>query len=111
MDYRLSAIDEFVVCVDYPLTQFDNQLFGDFFQPLLSNEAVSIFHKLHGLVNIGFYESTKAPHKNLLNLLSLESIEYFQQYREELEALGLLDVFVNYQHLGNSLKIMCVAQC
>ena len=69
MDYRLSAIDEFVVCVDYPLTQFDNQLFGDFFQPLLSNEAVSIFHKLHGLVNIGFYESTKAPHKNLLNLL------------------------------------------
>ena len=101
MDYRLSTIDEFVVCVDYPLTQFDNQLFGDFFQPLLSNEAVSIFHKLHGLVNIGFYESTKAPHKNLLNLLSLESIEYFQQYREELEALGLLDVFVKTENETN----------
>lgn len=101
MDYRLSLIDEFVVCVDYPLSQFDNQLFGDFFQPLLSNEAVSIFHKLHGLVNLGFYESSKTPHKNLLNLLKIDNIESFQSFREELEAIGLLDTFVKVENETN----------
>lgn len=101
MDYRLSLIDEFVVCVDYPLSQFDNQLFGDFFQPLLSNEAVSIFHKLHGLVNLGFYESSKTPHKNLLNLLKIDNIESFQSFREELEAIGLLDTFVKVEKETN----------
>lgn len=101
MDYRLSLIDEFVVCVDYPLSQFDNQLFGDFFQPLLSNEAVSIFHKLHGLVNLGFYESLKTPHKNLLNLLKIDNIESFQSFREELEAIGLLDTFVKVENETN----------
>ena len=101
MDYRLSLIDEFVVCVDYPLTQFDNQLFTDFFQPLLTNEAVSIFHKLHGLVNLGFYESAVNPHKNLLSLLRIDNIEDFQSYREELEAIGLLDVFVKNESNTN----------
>ena len=94
MEYYLSLKDKFSVCINSPLTNYDQKLFIDFFQPLLSSAASSLFQTLHAIVPLGTVESNDIEHKTILKTLKMINIDAFLNARFELEALGLLDVYV-----------------
>lgn len=94
MEYYVSLKDKFSVCLTSPLTNYDQKLFVDFYQPLLSHAACSLFQTLHAIVPLGTIESSDLEHKTILKTLKMNTIDSFLNARFELEALGLLDVYV-----------------
>ena len=99
MEYYVSLKDKFSVCITSPLNSYDQKLFVDLYQPLLSNDASSLFQTLNALVLFGQLESKEAEHKTILKTLKMNTIDSFLAARYELEALGLIDTYV----LNNNL--------
>ncbi len=95
MEYYVSLKDKFSVCLTQPLSSYDQKLFVDLFQPLLSNASCSLFQTLNALVTLGQLESKETEHKVILKTLKMNTIDAFLSARFELEALGLLDTYVH----------------
>ena len=94
MEYYITNKDKFSVCITEPMSSFTQKLFVDLFQPLLSNDASSLYMSLHGLIQIGQLESKEIEHKTLLKNLRMNTVDAFLTARYELEALGLIDTYV-----------------
>ena len=94
MEYYITNKDKFSVCITEPMSSFTQKLFVDLFQPLLSNDASSLYMSLHGFIQIGQLESKEIEHKTLLKNLRMNTVDAFLNARYELEALGLIDTYV-----------------
>ena len=94
MEYYVSLKDKFSVCITSPLNTYDQKMFVDLYQPLLSNDASSLFQTLNALVLFGQLESKETEHKTILKTLKMNTIDAFLEARYELEALGLIDTYV-----------------
>lgn len=94
MEYYITNKDKFSVCITEPMSSFTQKLFVDLFQPLLSNDASSLYMSLHGLIQIGQLESKEIEHKTLLKNLRMNTVDAFLTARYELEALGLIDTYI-----------------
>ena len=97
MEYYITNKDKFSVCITEPMSSFTQKLFVDLFQPLLSNDASSLYMSLYGLIQIGQLESKEIEHKTLLKNLRMNTVDAFLTARYELEALGLIDTYVYNQ--------------
>ena len=94
MEYYVSLKDKFSVTITAPLTNFDQKVFFDLFQPILSTDASSLFQNLNALVGLGQVESKETEHKTILKTLKMNTIDAFLRARYELEAVGLLDTYI-----------------
>ena len=94
MEYYVSLKDKFSVTITAPLTTYDQKMFVDLYQPLLSNDASSLFQTLNALVLFGQLESKETEHKTILKTLKMNTIDAFLRARYELEAVGLLDTYI-----------------
>ena len=100
MEYRTDLIDELIVCLDNPSNDYDQKLFVNLFQPILSSNAVLLYNTLCGLVTYGNLESEKIDHKQILKNLKFNNIETFIEARSELEAFGLIETYVKADEIN-----------
>ena len=109
MEYYVSLKDKFSVCITSPLNTYDQKMFVDLYQPLLSNDASSLFQTLNALVLFGQLESKETEHKTILKTLKMNTIDAFLEARYELEALGLIDTYVfNNNTLDENIYVYVV---
>ena len=109
MEYYVSLKDKFSVCITSPLNTYDQKMFVDLYQPLLSNDASSLYQTLNALVLFGQLESKEAEHKTILKTLKMNTIDAFLEARYELEALGLIDTYVfNNNTLDENIYVYVV---
>lgn len=108
MEYFVSLKDKFSVCITEPLTSYKQKLFVDLFQPILSNDASSLYQTLNGLVNIGSSESKEIEHQTILKTLKMNTVDSFLTARYELEALGLIDTYVYNNSNDSNLYVYVV---
>ena len=111
MEYYVSLKDKLSVCLTHPLNSYEQKLFIDLYQPILSNDASSLFQTLNALVGIGTLESKEIEHKTILKTLKMNTIDSFLTARYELEALGLLDTYVyNNKTLDENVYVYLIKQ-
>jgi len=111
MEYYVSLKDKLSVCLTHPLNSYEQKLFIDLYQPILSNDASSLFQTLNALVGIGTLESKEIEHKTILKTLKMNTIDSFLTARYELEALGLLDTYVyNNKSLDENVYVYLIKQ-
>ncbi len=94
MAYNISLKDELICTTDQPLSNFEQKFFTKFYQPILSTKASTLYLTLHSLINYGDLESKKITHQSLFKTANFKNPMEYLEARVELEALGLLDTYI-----------------
>ncbi len=92
-NYPLSNLCDFEVMINSPLSNYEQNILLNLYQPIVGDKVISLYQTLNSLVSDGNFESDIQQHEIIIKLMHLRSIERFSDIRNKLEAIGLLDTF------------------
>jgi len=90
----LKSNDLFVATITNNLTDIKHKVLNFLYAPIVGVNSIQVYMALYSCVGIGTFESNAMPHQTLLQTMSLKPQDFIL-LRENLEAMGLLDVYYN----------------
>ena len=85
----------FIVIRDHTLTMEEQKILTHLYMPLIGPRSLNIYTTLGTFINPGFNESESNGHLKLFQMLQIHKESEFIKSRNELEAVGLLNVYTN----------------
>lgn len=85
----------FIVIRDHTLTMEEQKILTHLYMPLIGPRSLNIYMTLGTFINPGFNESESNGHLKLFQMLQIHKESEFIKSRNELEAVGLLNVYTN----------------
>ena len=93
---------DYLMCyADCPLSTFNQNFFTKCYQPILSNEAYTLYLSFYSLIKVGLLESDKITYDKLLRKINFSSLDKLVDARKELEALGLIKTYLKKSKKDN----------
>lgn len=91
---ELKKSDMFIVAITNNLTDIKHKVLNFLYAPIVGVSSIQVYMALYSSVGLGTFESKAVPHQNLLQTLAIKPQDFIL-FRENLEAIGLLDVYYN----------------
>ena len=101
--YKVKAKSTFNIISQSALSSDEWKVLGILYQPIIGVLSFSLYHTFYHLLNTKNYQSETFTHQFLLDVLNVK-IDELKEAREKLEAINLLNTFVQGEHTIYQLK-------
>lgn len=91
--YPISHLSDYEVMILAPLSSYEQKILKKLYMPITENKVISLYETLYSYVKEGMFESEINKHETIIKQMHLRSINKFCEIRNQLEAIGLLDVY------------------
>ena len=99
-EFILSINDELIISTKEPLTEYRKKILSDLYAPIIGTVSTNLYISMFNFVDSGEIESNLITHKILFSRLFINQVDEFLKARHQLEALGILDVYLKEDKNG-----------